>query len=355
MNRAFLAGLVRLAITLAVIGAVILAVLVPFALPHEHPGTVIAAFLLGPLSSLRHLGNVAEYATPIAFTGLAATVVFRSGLFNLGIESGVFLGGLAATTAALLLPSFGPFTPLVAIVFGAVVGSISCIVPGELRLRWEAPEMVTSLVLNFAILYAGVFFLNYYLRDPAAGSLMSYRIPADAKLDRLLAGTRLNSGAIVALVACLVGGVWLYFTRSGLNLRIVGQGPVFASHLGLPSRWIIMQAQIVGGMIAGMAGAIQVLGLYPRFSWTQLPGLGWTGIIIAILARENPFYVVPAALFLGYLQVGGDFLARDIGIPSEVVGLITAAIMLAVTATAIFQHPAVLRLIRRIRQVEAAR
>jgi general nucleoside transport system permease protein len=102
-----------------------------------------------------------------------------------------------------------------------------------------------------------------------------------------------------------------------------------------------------------MAGAIEVLGLYLRFSWTELPGRGWTGIIVCILARENPFLVLPAALFLAYIQVGGNILAQNTTIPTEVVGLITAAIMLGVTATAIFQNPRLLQIIRRLRGVEA--
>lgn len=353
MNRNPLAGLVQLLVTVVVAVAVVLIVIVPFALSQAEPQAVLKSFLLGPVDSLRHIGNIAEVATPIAFTGLAAAIVFRSGLFNLGMEGGFFLGGLGATAAALLLP-LPPFgAPLLAILVGAAVGSLACIVPGYLRVRHDASEMVTSLVLNFAILYAGVFILNYFLRDPAAGTLMSYRIPAEARLERLLPGTRLNSGAIVAVLACIAGGVWLFMTRSGLNLRIVGSSPGFAAHLGLPSTWIVMRAQAVGGLIAGMAGAIEVLGLYPRFSWTQLPGLGWSGIVVAILARENPFLVLPAALFLGYLQVGGNILAQDAGIPSEVVGLVTAAIMLAVTASAIFQNPRLLKLIRRIRRPEA--
>lgn len=352
MNRNLLAGLVQLLVTVAVAAAVVLVVLVPFALSQPEPLAVLESFLIGPLDSVRHLGNIAEVATPMAFTGLAATVIFRSGLFNLGIEGGFFLGGLGATAAALLLPLPGSAAPLLAIMIGAAVGSLACTIPGYLRIRHDASEMVTSLVLNYAILFGGVFILNYMLRDPAAGTLMSYRIPAEARLERLLPGTRLNSGAIVAVAACLAAGVWLFMTRSGLNLRIVGTSPGFAAHLGLPSARILMAAQVVGGLIAGMAGAIEVLGLYPRFSWTQLPGLGWTGIIVGILARENPFLILPAALFLGYLQVGGNILAQNVGIPSEVVGLITAAIMLSVTATAIFQNPALLRLIRSIRRTE---
>lgn len=280
MNRDLLAGIVQFLLTAVVAAVVVLVVIVPFALSQPEPQAVLKSFLLGPLDSLRHIGNIAEVATPIAFTGLAATIVFRSGLFNLGMEGGFFLGGLGATAAALLLP-LPPFgAPLLAIVVGAAVGSLACIVPGYLRVRHDASEMVTSLVLNFAILYAGIFVLNYFLRDPAAGTLMSYRIPAEARLERLLPGTRLNSGAIVAVVACIAGGIWLFMTRAGLNLRIAGSSPGFAAHLGLPSTRIVMTAQAAGGLIAGMAGAIEVLGLYPRFSWTQLPGLGWSGIEI---------------------------------------------------------------------------
>jgi simple sugar transport system permease protein len=183
---------------------------------------------------------------------------------------------------------------------------------------------------------------------------MSYRLPGDFGLERIMQGTRLHTGVIIAFIACVVGGIWLFGTRGGLNLRIVGLSPGFARHLGLDSSSLIMQAQIAGGLVAGMAGAIEVLGLYNRFSWTSLPGHGWIGITVAILARENPFLVIPAALFLAYLQVGGDMLARNLAVPSEIVGLVIAVIMLVVTATAIFRHPAFMRLLRDIKGEERA-
>lgn len=352
MMRSVLAGLAEFTLTALVIAVVILAVLVPVAMSQPDLGQVLGLFLLGPFGTMRHLGNVLELATPTMLTGLAATLIFRAGSFNLGVEGSFFLGGIAATAAALLLPLTGLVAAPTAILVGALVGSLACSVPGYIKVRFGASEMVNSLVLNFAFLYAGVFILNYYLRDPNAGALMSYRLPEDFTLDRLMAGTRLHTGVIVAFIACLIGGIWLYGTRGGLNLRIVGAGAGFAQHLGLNSGALVMRAQIIGGLVAGMAGAIEVLGLYNRFSWTGLPGHGWTGITIAILARENPFLVIPAALFLAYLQVGGDMLARNLAVPSEVVGLVTAAIMLVVTSAAIFRHPAFLRLIRDIKGQE---
>ncbi|MHA6732195.1 ABC transporter permease [Devosia sp. A369] len=354
MTRSILAGLTEFALTALVVSIVIMAVLVPVALLQPEPMQVLQLFILGPFSSMRHIGNILEAATPTMLTGLAATLIFRAGSFNLGVEGSFFVGGVSAAAAALLLPLTGFIAAPTAILVGALVGSIACVVPGYLRVKFGASEMVNSLVLNFALLYAGIFVLNYFLRDPNAGALASYRLPGDFTLERLMQGTRLHTGVIIAFVACILGGIWLYGTRSGLNVRIVGAGPGMARHLGLSASGLVMRAQIIGGLVAGMAGAIEVLGLYNRFTWTSLPGHGWTGITVAILARENPFLVIPAALFLAYLQVGGDSLARNLNVPSEVVGLVTAAIMLTVTATAIFRHPAFLRLIRDIKGEEQA-
>ncbi|EEX83985.1 inner-membrane translocator [Brucella abortus bv. 3 str. Tulya] len=326
MMRRFIAYLIPFFLTVLVIGVIMAVLLVPLALMQDNPAAILKTFFLGPFGSIRHMGNVVEAATPIMLTGLAITILFRSGLFNLGAESGFFLGAL-----------------------GAVAGSFACTIPAALRLRFGASEMVTSLVLNYAFLFLGLFVLNYVIRDPNAGGMMSLRIPADAKLDRLLAGTRLNSGSIIAVLACIAGGIWLYWTRSGLNIRIAGSSPGFANHLGLPLKGIIMRAQIVGGLVAGMAGALEVLGLHARFAWLDLPGYGWTGLVVAILARENPFLLIPSALFLGFVQVGGDLLARNMNIPTEVVGLVTAAIMVGATASVIHNHPTVLRLIRSLR------
>lgn len=353
MKAKFYETVIRLGLTIAVAAAVILVILVPFAFTRDDPMGVISAFLFGPFESLRRIGNIVEAATPIALTGLAATLIFRAGSFNLGMEGAVFIGGLAATAAALGLGISGPLAAVVATLIGAIAGSFCCTVPAALNQRFGASEMVTSLVLNYVALFGGLFLLNYFLRDPNAGALMSHKLPADARLDRIISGTRVNIGAVIALVACGLATLWLYYTRAGLNLRITGSAAGFAAHLGLPGKRILMQAQIAGGLIAGMAGAIEVLGLYTRFSWTTLPGLGWSGLIVAILARDTPLLCIPAALFLAWLQVGADVLSRSMDIPTEFSGLMTAAIMLAMTAGAVFRNPKLLQMLRDLRQKEA--
>jgi ABC-type uncharacterized transport system permease subunit len=146
------------------------------------------------------------------------------------------------------------------------------------------------------------------------------------------------------VLACIAGAIYLFVTSRGLESRIVGANPHFAAHLGLPIKAIMFRAQVIGGLIAAGAGGIEMLGLYQRFSWQQLPGNGWTGVVVAILARDNPILLIPAALFLAYLQVGGDLVARNFAVPNEAVGLMQALILVVVTGAALVRNPRLLRM-----------
>lgn len=167
--RRFIAYLIPFFLTVLVIGVIMAVLLVPLALMQDNPAAILKTFFLGPFGSIRHMGNVVEAATPIMLTGLAITILFRSGLFNLGAESGFFLGALGAVAGAVLLPSLGWFSLPVAILCGAVAGSFACTIPAALRLRFGASEMVTSLVLNYAFLFWA-----------SSSSIMSFAIPMRA-------------------------------------------------------------------------------------------------------------------------------------------------------------------------------
>jgi len=336
-------ALAEAALTVAVVMAVVALVLVPLALTQPDPLGVLAAFLFGPFGNLRYVGNIVELATPSMFCGLAVALILRAGMFNLGVEGAFFLGGLGTVAAALLLPLPAPVLAPAALLVGAVLGSSVCVVPGVLRARYGASELVSSLMLNFAALFIGLYLLNVLLRDPAAGAIVSFKIPLDARLPRLVEGTRIHLGTILALLACGLGALYLFRTAGGFESRIVGANPSFAAHLGLDVRGIGLRAQVIGGLIAAFGGGIEMLGLYQRFSWQALPGNGWTGVTVAILARDHPALVIPAALFLGWLQVGGDLVARNYDIPNEAVGLMQALLLVAATAAALTRNPRLLR------------
>lgn len=337
--RQALAPFVLTAMLLLMILAV---VLIPIAMTQSDPMGMISMFLAGPLRSLRHAGNVIEMATPAMLCGLAVALMFRSGVMNLGVEGSFFLGGLGTVATILLVPMPTWAMVPVGLLVGTIVGSSVCVVPGYLRAKFEVSELVSSLMLNFAALFIGLYVVNYVLRDPSAGAMVSYKIPEDARFSRLIDGTRIHFGTIIAVLACVLGYFYLFRSKWGFDARIVGANPGFAQHLGLPMKSLMLRAQILGGAIAAGAGGIELLGMYQRFSWQALPGNGWTGVVVAIIAKDHPLLMIPAALFLSYLQVGGDLVARNYDVPTEVVGLIQALILIFATAAAIAQNPKLL-------------
>lgn len=332
-------------LTMLVLVVAVGAILIPVAFATPDPLGMIDTFLFGPFRNFRHTGNIIEMATPAMLCGLAVALMFRTGMFNLGVEGAFFLGGLVTVATTILVPMPGWALAPVALFFGTIIGSSACVVPGVLRARFEVSELVSSLMLNFAVMFIGLYVLNSVLRDPSAGAMVSFKIPTEARLPRLIDGTRIHLGTVFAFLACIVGGIYLFHTKAGYESRIVGANSGFAAHLGLPIRATMLRAQVIGGMVAAFAGGVELLGLYQRFSWQSLPGNGWTGVVVAILARENPWLLIPAALFLSYLQVGGDLVARNFDIPNQVVGLIQALILILITASAIIRNPRLLGLL----------
>lgn len=285
MNRKALAPAV---VTIALLALVVAAVMLPLALTTADPAGVMQTFLFGPFRNLRYLGNIVEMATPHHALRPRRCADVPVGMFNLGVEGAFFLGGLATVATALLLPLPTWVAAPVALLVGAVIGSTVCVIPGVMRAQFDVSELVTSLMLNFVALFVGLFILNYFLRDPTAGAMASYKIPLEAQLPRILPGTRVHLGTVLALLARVAGAIYLFRTRGGFEARLVGSNRFFAAHLGLPLRWVMMRSAIIGGVIAAAAGGIEMLGLYARFSWQVLPGTGWIGVTVAILARTIP-------------------------------------------------------------------
>jgi simple sugar transport system permease protein len=328
----------RLLLSAGLLLVVLGMVLVPVTIWLPTPGAAMAMFLAGPAADLRHLGNVVETATPLMFTGLAVSLMFRAGMFNLGAEGAFFLGGVGAAFCVLRIPLPPWALAAAGIAFGAAVGSLVCLIPGVLRAGFGASELVSSLMLNYAALYGGLYVVNYVLRDPDAGAMSTYRFAPAAHLPRLIAGTRVHFGVVLGVLACVLGGIWLFATRWGFRARVVGANPSFARHVGYHPMLIAAGAQALGGLCAAAGGAAEVQGLYVRFTWDHLPGQGWNGLVVAILAANNPFVVPFAALALAYLQVGGDLLSRNFAVPTEAVGLVQALVILFATSAAITQN-----------------
>lgn len=321
----------------------------------NEPLSALKDFVFGPLTSVRRFGNVIEGMTPLMFTGLAVIILFKPGLYNLSMEGAFFMGMVASCAVSLSIGAPGKMTLILAVAAGALVGAVVCFIPGVLKVKAHANELVTSLMMNYICLFLGLFIINQYFYDPSQNSSYSYKFPEGCVLDRIVAGTRINQGTIIAIVTVIV--IWLLVNKTsfGLKANLVGENSNMADYCGIDSGTTIIFTQIVGGLLAGLGGSVHLFGMFERFQYSALPGYGWDGVLIAIVARRKPQFVPFAALFLSYLRIGADIMSRNSDIPFEIVNIIQAVMVLLISATAILGGLKKRLIIKETYELEAAK
>lgn len=295
------------------------------------PLTAYAALLDGAFGSWNSLAETLLRAIPLTFTGLAITVAFRAGTFNLGAEGQLFLGATAATWVGLALPSLpAPLLIPAMIAAAAVVGALWSLLAGVLKLRFGANELITTIMLN----YIAILFVSYLLRGPlqeAAGYLpQTERLAANARFPALIAGTRLNAGFLLALLAVVLAHIAFWHTSWGFKLRVIGLNARAALNAGYNVTAITLSAFLISGVLAGLAGYMEVVGVQRRMIENLSPGFGYTGIIVALLGQTNPFGVLAAAILFAGLQVGGSTMQTASGVPSTLTTIIQGLVVLFV-------------------------
>ncbi|MEF9934394.1 MAG: ABC transporter permease [Clostridium sp.] len=328
-NKGLLFEAVR---TLIAIGIALVLAIVLIALVSDDPAEALNKFLLGPLASFKRFANVIEMAIPFIFTGLAVCIMFQAKQFNMIAEGGFFIGGVAAAFIGIKIGAPMGIHPVIAILAGGFIGGLAGLIPGFLKAKYKADEFVSSLMLNYVLLYIGLFILNYVLRDESAGSVASHILADTSRLPVVIPGTRLHFGLILAIVAIILTYVYLYRTKWGYSIRMTGLNSNFAEYSGINTAKVIIYSQIIGGALAGIGGSIEILGMHDRFQWQALPGIGFDGILVAILARNNPLFVPIGAIFLAYLRVGADIMSRSSDVPSEVIIVIQAIMIMLIAA-----------------------
>lgn len=315
--------------------SVMIAIILAFAiilLISDQPLEALRTFVLGPLSSTRYIGNIIEMAIPLIFSGLAMCIVFQAALFNLGGEGIFFISAAISSAVAIFVPMPTVAHQIVVIGVGALVGAIVALIPGILKAKWNASELVTSLMLNNILFGLGMYLLNYKMRDTSAMAVVSYKLQETALLPRIIPGTRIHLGLIIALVTVVIVYLIIYKSKWGYEIRMTGLNKEFAKYSGINTVKVIILAHILSGLVAGMGGAIETIGMHRRFEWTALPGYGFDGALIAMLARNNPLGVIGSALFLAYIRVGADLVARLSDVPAEMVSILQGVIILLISA-----------------------
>ncbi len=273
-------------------------------------------------------------AVPLGLAGLAVSLAFRAGILNVGAEGQLLVGAAAATALAVPLAAVSPVVAIPLLLLGgAAAGGLWAAIAAALRLRFGVLEVISTIMLNFVAQYLTGWLVRGPLQEPTHVNPQSTTLPDVLHLPVLLEGTRLHAGVpLLVLVAC---GVWWWLanTASGFRVRAVGMNPFAAQSAGriAVSRTVLL-AFVGSGVLAGLAGSVEYTGvtyaLYENFS----PGYGYTAIAVALLARLHPLGVLGTALLFGALEAGANAMQRDAGVPSVVVSVVEALLILLVVS-----------------------
>lgn len=269
-------------------------------------------------------------ATPLILTGLAAAIAFRARFWNIGAEGQFYLG--AVTVAALGSVEWGvpPLLMVPALLAaGALAGALFLLGPALLKLRFGVDEVVTTLLLNFVAILLVSLLVEGPMKDPLAfGWPQSLPVVEAGLLPQLIERSRLHLGFLLALSAAAVIAFLNARTVFGLKARAVGLGSPAARHAGVRVERVLLLTALLSGVMAGLAGAIEVTGLKGYVTTDLSPGFGIAGVIVAMLASLNPLGVVPAAVFVAAVFVGADAMARAHGVPSFIADVLVATSLL---------------------------
>lgn len=316
-----------------------LGVLAPFAVALAIGAVVLAATGRNPLATYGLLlgqafgsrfavANTLVATTPLLLAGLATAVAFKAGVFNVGVEGSLYLGAFAAAWVGFtFVGAPGALLILGALLAAAAAGALWSL-PAALAKAWlGVDEVVTTLMLNYVAILLTSYLVNEHFLAPGVANSMSPLVAPQARLAPLVPQTQLSAAFLIALAATVVYAAFLRTTAPGYALRLAGLGPRFAAASGIGLAAMIVGAMLASGLVGGLAGGLQALGVNYRFVDRFSPGYGFTGIAVALLGRNRAGGILVAALIFGALTNGGAMIQLFSDIPIDLINLLQGLVM----------------------------
>jgi general nucleoside transport system permease protein len=272
-------------------------------------------------------------AVPLMLAGGAVAIAFRAGVFNIGAEGQLLLGAAAAMSVALLLPMAGALVIPLALGAGALAGAMWAGIAATLRRRFGVLEVISTIMLNFVALFLISYLVRGPLQEPTHAYPQTIPLAVAARLPRIPGAGRLHAGLVIAVVVLLAAGWVMRRTAAGFRVLAVGDNPFAAASAGLiDTRRIAFNVLLVSGALAGLAGAIEVLGVTYALYEDISPGYGYTAIAVALLAGLDPWRAILSAIGFAALEAGAGAMQRDAGVPATFAAVIEAIMILGVIA-----------------------
>ncbi len=304
----------------------------------QSPAEAYSAMISGAFGGWRQIGETLLRATPLIFTGLAVSYGFRAGLFNIGAEGQLFLGGLAAAFVGLQVGGLPILVSLPIIIFAAfLAGAAWAFIPALMKAKIGAHEVITTMMFS----YIGKYLVSYLITGPlrAEGSIpQTTELPIVSQLPRIsdllpfVGQNRAHFGIVLGIIAALI--VWwiLKYTVMGYEARAVGFNPAASETAGISVASTTIKSLCISGGLAVLAGAVEVMGVHYRLFDQFSSGFGFTGIAVALLAKNNPFGVILAAILFGSLSAGAGTMQLQAGVSQKVITIIQGTIIFLIGA-----------------------
>ena len=314
-------------------------------------GALFAAFGLAPLDAMKEffvtpvsnaygVSELLVKATPLTLCAIGLSLGFRANVWNIGAEGQLTLGAIAGSGVALYFYESDSVLLLPAMVIAGVLGGMAwAAIPALLKTRFNANEILVSLML----VYVATLLLSYLVhgpwRDPDGFNFPESRLfHAAATMPLLVEGTRLHVGGAVALVVAALA--WLLLARCliGFQVKVVGQAPAAARYAGFDQKRLVWFCLLTGGALAGLAGLFEVAGPVGQLVPTISPGYGFTAIIVAFVGRLHPVGIVLAALLMAMSYLGGEAAQMNLGLPAAVTGVFQGMLLFFLLAADVLIH-----------------
>jgi len=326
--------------TALVVGAIVIASV------GGNPLEAYFGLLQGSFGSARALSETAVWATPFIFGGLAIALAFKGGLFNIGAEGQLALGAVAAAWVGYRLPVLlGISIPAIihiplSVGAGMLAGGLWAAVPGYLKAKVGGHEVINSIMMNYIALNITSFLLNGPMKDPSPLNVVARtpQIAESARIAAIFPGLRVHWGFVLAILTAVFVWWLLWKTTLGFEIRSAGLNPDGAKYAGINVPRLIVITMTLSGFLAGMAGATEVTALNYRHELGFSVGYGFDAIAIALLGKNHPFGIIPAAILFAALRNGATRMQFLTQIPIDIISVIQALILLFVAADAIVRY-----------------
>lgn len=319
---------IALALTL-IVGTVLFAAL------GQDPLEALYTFFLKPIDSLYGISELAIKAAPLLLCAIGLTIGFRGNVWNIGAEGQLTVGAICGGGLALAFyGEEGPWLMPLMVVTGALGGMAWGAIPAFLKTRFNANEILTSLMLSYVAIQVLGYLVHGPWRDPEGYNFPETRLFGDdALLPILLEGTRLHGGVVLALLATVLGWVLLGRSFIGYQIKVSGQAPAAARYAGYSRNRIVWISFLVSGGLAGIAGLGEVAGPMGQLNPTISPGYGFAAIICAFLGRLHPVGVLLASLLMALMFLGGESLQMNLNLPLAITGVFQGLLLFFVLAS----------------------